>query len=339
MRLNQVTLPPYFLLVSPLPHSAVHKVLGKKLADDIIVHHTSSRRRPCDKLLNHSTVVTLAWVPYRGQQRAAFPEMVKFYPSIEENHADFIRKQSVFFVASAPLAGDHINLSPKGHPDRSFAILDANTVAYLDATGSGCETISHVYENGRVTVMFCSFDASPQIMRLFCRGRVVERDEKGFKELKTRIERSAGNEVELIGTRAIILLDVFEVQTSCGFGVPLAGQTDELETGTESGKDLESGRFTGRNTLDNWASKMSEKNALLGYQKNMNFRSLDGLTGMRSARRARGQWILLEDLKTRMRRVGRQWDALLVGVLITLLLISALHIAGVVDVEAKSFHH
>ena len=70
--------------------------------------------------------------------------MVKFYDSIDENLAEFMRNQSIFFVASAPLVGQHVNVSPKGHPKRSFAILGPNEVAYLDATGSGCETVAHV---------------------------------------------------------------------------------------------------------------------------------------------------------------------------------------------------
>jgi hypothetical protein len=266
--------------------------------------------------------------------------MVKFFPAIDENHAEFIKKQSIFFVASAPLAGDHVNVSPKGHPARSFAILDPNQVAYLDGTGSGCETISHVYENGRVTVMLCSFDASPCIMRLFCRGRVVEKGDREFEELRARMAASTGSDVEFTGGRAIILLRVFKVQTSCGFAVPMVGPSEDSESGTEESKDLESGkRFTGRKTLDQWASKMSEKNALLGYQKSWNYKSLDGLTGMKSARRARGQWMLLEDFKAWARRVGRQWEALLMGVLMTLLILSALKATGFLTAETTSFAH
>ncbi|KAF2471976.1 uncharacterized protein BDR25DRAFT_302795 [Lindgomyces ingoldianus] len=85
-------------------------------------------------------------------------------------------------------------------------------MAYLDATSSGCETISHVYENGRVTTMFCSFGLSLKIMRLFCAGRVVENDNNGFDEQKTNVE----SDVELTGIRAIILLGIWNVQTAFG---------------------------------------------------------------------------------------------------------------------------
>ncbi|KAF2189559.1 hypothetical protein K469DRAFT_700777 [Zopfia rhizophila CBS 207.26] len=181
--------------------------------------------------------------------------------------------------------------------------------------------------------MFCSFGVSPKIMRLFCRGRVVEKSDKGFEELRARM----GSDIELTGARAIILLDVWKVQTSCGFGVPLVGQS---ENGTDGGKDLESGRkFSHRDTMDRWALSMEEKHALLGYQKNSNFKSLDSLTGLRSARKARGQWILVEDLKAWARRIGHQWEALMVGVLMTASVMWALRTTGLLIVEAKSWSH
>ncbi|KZF19481.1 hypothetical protein L228DRAFT_251075, partial [Xylona heveae TC161] len=105
--------------------------------------------------------------------------MPTFYPSISSNLADWALNQPLFFTASAPLAGRHVNISPKGHPRSTFRILDENHAAYIDATGSGSETISHAYEpgNGRVTIMFCSFGASPRIMRFFCNASVVEWDQ------------------------------------------------------------------------------------------------------------------------------------------------------------------
>lgn len=115
-------------------------------------------------------------------------------------------KQPCFFTASAPLRGQHINLSPKGLPSTSFSILNPNLVGYVDATGSGIETISHIQENGRCTIMFCSFDASPRIMRLFCTGRVVPWDHPQFDEWRKRM----GNK-HFEGMRAVILLDVWKV--------------------------------------------------------------------------------------------------------------------------------
>lgn len=98
-------------------------------------------------------------------------------------------------------------MSPKGLPSSSFSVLGPNLVAYIDATGSGCETIAHIYENGRVTIMFNSFDPSPRIMRLFCNGRVVEHDQPEFNDLLTRM----GPDKKIEGARAIILLDVWKV--------------------------------------------------------------------------------------------------------------------------------
>jgi hypothetical protein len=106
-------------------------------------------------------------------------------------------KQAVFFTASAPLTG---------RPATSFSILSPNLCAYVDATGSGIETVSHILENGRVTIMFCSFETSPRIMRLFCTGRVVEWNEPGFEGWLKRM----GNKT-FTGMRAVIVLDVLKV--------------------------------------------------------------------------------------------------------------------------------
>ena len=98
--------------------------------------------------------------------------MAKVYPDLAPEHQEFIQKQQLFFVATAPLNADgHVNLSPKG-PD-TFRILSATQVAYLDLTGSGNETSAHVAENGRITLIFCSFDRQPLILRLYGRGNVV----------------------------------------------------------------------------------------------------------------------------------------------------------------------
>jgi len=131
--------------------------------------------------------------------------MVKYYRSISDDHRDWALRQQVFFIASAPLAGRHINLSPKGLPASTLSVFDGNHVAYIDATGSGIETVSHVHENGRATIMFCSFDKAPRIMRWFCRGRVVEYDTPEFEVLSKRMGKTG-----IDCARAIILLEVFK---------------------------------------------------------------------------------------------------------------------------------
>lgn len=131
--------------------------------------------------------------------------MVKFYDSIREDHQEWALSQSLFFIASAPSTGRHVNLSPKGQPAATLTIFNGNFVGYLDATGSGIETVSHVYENGRATIMFCSFDKAPRIMRWFCTGRVVETDHPEFSMWLERMGKK-----EYPSMRAIILLDVWK---------------------------------------------------------------------------------------------------------------------------------
>lgn len=105
---------------------------------------------------------------------SGFKAMGKLYKSMPDDLRDWVLRQREFFVASAPLHGRHVNLSPKGLPDPCLAIHGSNQVAYIDAAGSCCETISHVYENGCITLMFCSFDVSPRILRFYCTGTVIE---------------------------------------------------------------------------------------------------------------------------------------------------------------------
>jgi len=271
--------------------------------------------------------------------------MVKYYPSLNENHVDFITTQPLFFVASAPWAGDHINVSPKGHPSRTFSVLGPNTVAYLDATGSGCETISHVYENGRVTVMFCSFGPSPQVMRLFCKGRVVEKWDQHYQELRAKMATENGDDIDITGARAIIVLKVKKVQTSCGFGVPMtsngsADASGDAVTMVEHDEDTDANDgWKPRETMDNWARKMLEKQELMDYQKRANHQSLDGLPGMMSARRQLDQNIAIEDTKAWFRKVSRQQDAVLLGVGLGVLLMILLSLVGVLSVQPTFLYH
>ncbi|KAH7385816.1 hypothetical protein BKA66DRAFT_416422 [Pyrenochaeta sp. MPI-SDFR-AT-0127] len=273
--------------------------------------------------------------------------MVKFYPSLNESHVEFITNQPLFYVASAPWAGDHINISPKGHPSRTFSILGPNTVAYLDATGSGCETISHVYENGRVTVMFASFGPAPQIMRLFCKGRVVEKWDPYYQQLRAKMATENGDEVDITGARAIIVLRVKRVQTSCGFAVPLVGNGAASREGAgdavaiadhDADADALSG-FTSRDTLDNWARKQLERKELGDFQKRYNHRSLDGLPGMMSARRSYDENIAIEDAKAWVRKISRQQDAVAFGVGLGVLIMIVLSLAGVLSIKPIFIEH
>ncbi len=147
--------------------------------------------------------------------------MAKVYDSINDDLKDFIGEQHVFFVATAPLDGaGHINLSPKGLD--SFRILSPNRVAYLDLTGSGNETSAHLHENGRITIMFCAFNGSARILRLYGNGRTILPTSAEWPELFAHF-------TERPGIRQIMLIDVTRVQTSCGFGIPLYEYVSERE--------------------------------------------------------------------------------------------------------------
>lgn len=141
--------------------------------------------------------------------------MGQFYPSLSPSLISWALKQPLFFIASAPLHGSHVNVSPKGYPSASLAILSPTQAAYVDRTGSGCETLAHLYENGRATVMFCSFGPQPRILRLFCRGRVVEWEDPEFNGWLQRMGRERPP-----SARCVVVLDIWKVGTSCGYGVP-----------------------------------------------------------------------------------------------------------------------
>ena len=143
--------------------------------------------------------------------------MATLFDAITEHHREWIARQSMFFVATAPLSADgHVNVSPKG-PIGSLRVVDDHTVAYLDVIGSGAETIAHVRENGRIVIMLCAFDGPPRILRLHGRGEVVFPDDPRFAELAAGMESLSIDEAR----RAVIRVDVERVADSCGYGVPL----------------------------------------------------------------------------------------------------------------------
>ncbi|KAI9035485.1 pyridoxamine 5'-phosphate oxidase family protein [Aspergillus affinis] len=238
--------------------------------------------------------------------------MPKFYDSISPDLRDWALRQSVFFVASAPLQGRHVNLSPKGLPDASFAILNPNEAAYLDATGSGSETISHLHENGRITVMFCSFDSSPRIMRFFCNGSVIEWNQPEFEPYLARMGGKA-----VPGARAIIRLDVFKVQTSCGYGVPQLSLTTDPDTNSPKPylKD--------RETLGHWAGKRVAAGELHSYQRDNNSRSLDGLPGLKTAVKDSGRSVLWSEVRNWSYRYKAEIELVKTSVLILLVAMGA----------------
>lgn len=170
--------------------------------------------------------------------------------NISPELAEWIQRQRVFFVASAPLSPDgHINASPKG--GEAFRILGPLEVAYQDYTGSGAETAAHLRENGRILILFCAFEGPPKIVRLHGHGTVIPPNHARFGELARLFPPHDG-------TRAIIHIRVTRVSDSCGYSVPFFA-------------------FQGhRDTLDQWtANQGTEK--LAAYRARKNQKSIDGL--------------------------------------------------------------
>jgi hypothetical protein len=144
--------------------------------------------------------------------------MATLFERIEDVHRDWIARQSLFFVGTAPLdESGHINVSPKG-PIGSLRVLDDHSVAYLDAYGSGTETVAHVRENGRIVVMLCAFEGPPRILRLHGRACVLQSGTPEYEELLARARFDDPSTPA--SRRAIVLVDVTRVADSCGYGVP-----------------------------------------------------------------------------------------------------------------------
>jgi hypothetical protein len=181
--------------------------------------------------------------------------MGKRFDEIDDGLRAFIESQKLFFVATAPAGPDgHINLSPKGLD--SLSILGPRQVAYLDYTGSGIETIAHLRENGRITIMFCAFEGAPRIVRLHGRGSIIEPQDPAFADLLPQFD-------PLPGVRAIIRMEVERISDSCGYGVPLY-------------------RYEGdRTQLTAWADRKGPE-GLAEYRRKHNAASIDGLPGLRS---------------------------------------------------------
>ena len=171
---------------------------------------------------------------------------------IDEPTSAWIERQHLFFVATAPSMGGHVNLSPKGLD--SFRILSPTEAAYLDLTGSGAETIAHVRDNGRITVMFSAFEGPPRIVRVFGEGSVHEAGTRRFEELAPGFPTYRA-------ARSIITIAVDRVQDSCGYGVP------EMQ-------------FVGeRSQLVRWADNRSDEE-LASYRMEKNAVSIDGLPAL-----------------------------------------------------------
>ena len=179
--------------------------------------------------------------------------MGKLYDELNDQLLEFIAVQKMFFVGSAPLAGEgHVNISPKGKD--CFRVVDNHTVAYLDMTGSGAETIAHVKENQRLVFMFCAFEGRPLTLRLHGKGDVVERSHEDFAQLIALFP-------ELPAVRSIIRMRITRIADSCGWVVP------EYE-------------FKGmRDYYDKYAANKSDAD-MRASQLKSNMLSIDGLAAL-----------------------------------------------------------
>ena len=182
--------------------------------------------------------------------------MGKLYDAIDGRVKEFVEAQPVFFVATAPADG-RVNVSPKGMRG-TFAVLGDRRVAYLDYTGSGIETIAHLRDDGRITVMFCAFAGPPKIVRLYGRGEPVLPEDPRFPDLRAAF---SGAELSDHAVRSIVVVEVDRISDSCGFAVPLLDYAGERPLLTE---------HNGRKSDDE----------LIAYRKLKNTASIDGLPGL-----------------------------------------------------------
>ncbi len=176
--------------------------------------------------------------------------MGTFSNTITASHQKFVGKQHMFFVSTAPLSADgHVNLSPKGLD--CFRFLSDNKVGYMDLISSGNETSAHVLENGRITLMFCSFEGAPSILRFYGRGETALPGTELWTQYAPQFTIHPS-------TRQLIIATISLVQTSCGWGVPLFDYVGE------------------RDVHFKWATKLGQE-GLQDYVEENNLISLDGL--------------------------------------------------------------
>lgn len=174
--------------------------------------------------------------------------MGKRYQALEKGHIDFIRRQPLYFVASAAPQG-RVNLSPKGLD--TLRVLDRKRILWLNLTGSGNETAAHLRQDARMTLMFCAFTGPPLILRCYGQARTVHPRDNDWVDLYRHFE-------PVPGARQIFDLAIDLVQTSCGMGVPLLDVVSQ------------------RDALPAWGQHKGE-DGLHDYWREHNRISLDGL--------------------------------------------------------------
>lgn len=173
--------------------------------------------------------------------------MAKFYEKLTSRLETFIKNQKIFFVATAPEEG-RINLSPKGMD--SLRVMNENQILWLNVTGSGNETAAHLLENDRITLMFCSFEGAPNILRIYGKGKAIHPSDNGWSDV-------VGLFPETPGTRQIFDIKIESAQTSCGMSIPFYEYKGEREQ------------------LNDWAKEKGE-DGIQQYWQDRNLTSIDG---------------------------------------------------------------
>lgn len=165
--------------------------------------------------------------------------MGKQYRYLTENDAEFIKEQKLFYIASC--SGQEVNLSPKGYD--CIRVLERGSLLYMDYPGSGNRTARDIDAGGEVTVVFNAFEGKPRILRLFCKGELIGKNDKDFPAYMKHF----GESPEVI--RRLIKLNIYAVESSCGMSVPVMRFEQE------------------RNELRDWAVKQHANGTLTTYME------------------------------------------------------------------------
>ncbi|KAM0750957.1 hypothetical protein T439DRAFT_326000 [Meredithblackwellia eburnea MCA 4105] len=235
--------------------------------------------------------------------------MGAFFDELSPSLIEWVKEQKIFFVATAPNSSKHhVNVSPKGHD--TFHIVSPTSCWYLDLTGSGNETISHLEQNGRITILFQAFVGPPRIVRLFGYGKVLERSTPEFKALHPPGDL-------LPGTRSIIWIDIHKVGTSCGFSVPYFDYKEERPTLLNWARTREKEDLLALSSSSTTTTPSTK--GLQAYWTEKNSLSMDGLAGYRIGGKRR-RFAKLRDARWMKEwEKGGFWFGLLFGVMIVLL--------------------
>ena len=165
--------------------------------------------------------------------------MGKQYAKLNQADIEFIKQQQLFYIASC--SNHEVNLSPRGYD--SLHVEDENTLFMIDYLGSGNRTARDIGEDGEVTLVFNAFDGAPKILRCFCKGEVILKDNADFENASKNFTE------DMNAIRQIFKFKIYAVETSCGAGVPLMDYKEE------------------RPQVRNFALKMHKQNGFDKYEE------------------------------------------------------------------------